>query len=107
MSEDGQRRKKVPLEELDSTYRSLADLFDPQWRTWPGGQKGEVMAELEIKDANDRIYNVLWGAGMLDGAFLCECSNAHCVEEVPMKLAEYLRLRDREGALFAPDHGGL
>jgi hypothetical protein len=62
------------------------------------------MAELVTKDANDRIYNVLWGAGMLDGAFLCECSNAHCVEEVPMKLAEYVRLRDRDEDLFARDH---
>jgi hypothetical protein len=62
------------------------------------------MTELEIKDANDRIYNVLWGPGALDGAFLCECSKAHCVEEVPMALAEYVRLRDREEALFARDH---
>ncbi len=62
------------------------------------------MAELELKDANDRIYNVLWGAGALDGAFLCECSNAQCVEEVPMALAEYVRLRERDETLFARDH---
>ena len=62
------------------------------------------MAELVTKDANDRIYNVLWGAGALDGAFLCECSSAHCIEEVPMSLAEYVHLRDRNEALFARDH---
>jgi hypothetical protein len=64
------------------------------------------MAELETKDANDRIFNVLWGAGALDGAFLCECARAHCIEEVPMALAEYVRLRDRGEVLFARDHEG-
>ena len=62
------------------------------------------MAGLETKDANDRIYTVRWGAGALDGAFLCECSRAHCIEEVPMALVEYVRLRDRDEVLFACDH---
>ena len=44
------------------------------------------MAELELKDANDRIYNVLWGAGALDGAFLCECSNGSALKKSPWRL---------------------
>ena len=63
------------------------------------------MAGLEVKEANDRIYNVLWGAGSLYGAFLCECSSTHCIAEVPMTLAEYVRLRERNEVLFARDHG--
>ena len=39
------------------------------------------MAELATMDANDRIFNVLWGAGALDGAFLCECTREGCIEK--------------------------
>jgi hypothetical protein len=63
------------------------------------------MAARATGDANDRIYNVLWGVGALEGAFRCECARLHCIEEVSMTLAEYVRLRDREESLFASDHG--
>jgi hypothetical protein len=52
------------LEELDSTYRSSPTSLTPQRPTWPGAEE-EVMAGLEVKEANDRIYNVLCGAGAL------------------------------------------
>ena len=49
---------------------------------------------------------MLWGAGALDGAFLCECARAYRIEEVPMTLPEYVRLRDRDEVLFARHHEG-
>jgi hypothetical protein len=54
---------------------------------------------------NDRVYQVLLGFAADDGAFLCECEGSSCVQEVPMRLSEYVRLRDREEFVYAPGHG--
>jgi hypothetical protein len=40
-----------------------------------------------------------------NGEFLCECEGSSCIEEVPMRLSEYVRLRDREEFVYAPGHG--
>jgi hypothetical protein len=55
---------------------------------------------------NDRIYEVLFRLGAEDGEFLCECEASLCAEEVPMKLSEYVRMRDREEFVYAPGHDG-
>jgi hypothetical protein len=55
---------------------------------------------------NDRIYEVLVRFAAEDGEFLCECDGSHCIEEVPMKLSEYVRMRDREEFVYAPGHDG-
>jgi hypothetical protein len=55
---------------------------------------------------NDRVYQVLLGFAVDDGAFLCECEGSSCVEEVSMRLSEYVRLRDREEFVYAPGHDG-
>jgi hypothetical protein len=57
-----------------------------------------------IRGVNDRAYNMLWGFGELDGAFLCECNGSFCIEEVSMTLSEYVRMRDRGDALLANGH---
>jgi hypothetical protein len=54
---------------------------------------------------NDRVYQALLGFAADNGDFLCECEGSSCSEEVPMKLAEYVRLRDREEFVYAPGHG--
>jgi hypothetical protein len=55
---------------------------------------------------NDRAYEVLLRFAAEDGEFLCECERSACVEEVSMKLSEYVRLRDREELVYAPGHDG-
>jgi hypothetical protein len=55
---------------------------------------------------NDRVYQVLLGFAADDGEFLCECERSSCVEEVSMRLSEYVRLRDREEFVYAPGHDG-
>ena len=54
---------------------------------------------------NDHIYNALWGVDADGGAFLCECGSSPCPEVVSMTSSEYVRLRDREEAVYAPGHG--
>jgi hypothetical protein len=53
---------------------------------------------------NDRVYQVLLGFAADNGEFLCECEGSSCIEEVPMRLSEYVRLRDREELVYAPGH---
>lgn len=53
---------------------------------------------------NDRVYQVLLGFAADDGDFLCECEGSSCIEEVSMRLSEYVRLRDREEFVYAPGH---
>ena len=53
---------------------------------------------------NDRIYHVLLRFAADDGNFICECERSSCVEEVSMKLSEYVRLCDREEFVYAPGH---
>jgi hypothetical protein len=77
--------------------------------TWPGGPEGEAVESAGTKQSvsrlvNDRIYRVLLGFETDDGAFLCECETSSCIEEVPMRLSEYVRLRDREEFVYAPGH---
>jgi hypothetical protein len=55
---------------------------------------------------NDRVYQVLLGYAIEDGQFLCECDVSSCLEEVPMRLSEYVRMRDREEFVYAPGHDG-
>jgi hypothetical protein len=55
---------------------------------------------------NDRVYQVLLGFAADNGEFLCECQGSSCIEEVPMRLSEYVRLRDREEFVYAPGHDG-
>jgi hypothetical protein len=79
--------------------------------TWPGGPEGEAVESVGHKQSisrvvNDRVYEVLLRFAAEDGAFLCECEAPFCVEEVPMKLSEYVRLRDREEFVHAPGHDG-
>jgi hypothetical protein len=56
---------------------------------------------------NNRIYEVLLRFAAADGNFLCECEGSLCLEEVPMTLSEYVRLRDREEFVYAPGHDGV
>jgi hypothetical protein len=53
---------------------------------------------------NDRVYQVLLRFAADDGDFLCECEGSYCIEEVRMRLSEYVRLRDREEFVYAPGH---
>jgi hypothetical protein len=63
-----------------------------------------IEAQDRIRSANDRIYNMLWSLGQLEGAFLCEC-DLFCTEEVSMTPSEYARVRDRGDVVYAPGHG--
>jgi hypothetical protein len=79
--------------------------------TWPGGPEGEAVEADGTKQSvsrlvNNRIYLVLLGFAVDDGDFLCECHGSSCIEEVPMRLSEYVRLRDREEFVYAPGHDG-
>jgi hypothetical protein len=56
---------------------------------------------------NDRVYQVLLALAADDGEFLCECEGSLCIEEVRMRLSEYVRLRDREEFIYAPGHDGV
>jgi hypothetical protein len=56
---------------------------------------------------NDRVYQVLLSFAADDGDFLCECEASFCIEDVRMRLSEYVRLRDREELVYAPGHDGL
>ena len=56
--------------------------------------------------ANDRIYNELWGFGVPDGAFICECKDS-CTVEIVMAPSEYLRLRDRDEVVYALGHNSV
>ena len=53
--------------------------------------------------ANDRLYNVLWGFDVEEGAFLCECAD-FCEVRVPMTPSEYVRTCDRSDLVHAPGH---
>jgi hypothetical protein len=55
---------------------------------------------------NDRVYRLLLSFAADDGDFLCECEGSFCIEEVRMRLSEYVRLRDREESVYAPGHDG-
>jgi hypothetical protein len=54
--------------------------------------------------ANNRIYDVLWGIEGQEGSFHCECNRSPATEEGRMTPGEYVRLRDREELVYAPDH---
>lgn len=53
--------------------------------------------------ANDRLYNVLWGFDVEEGAFLCECADS-CSVRVLMTPSEYVRMCDRRERVHAPGH---
>ena len=55
------------------------------------------------RTANDRLYNVLWGFDVEEGAFLCECTDS-CEVRVPMTSSEYVRTCDRRELVHAPGH---
>jgi hypothetical protein len=77
----------------------------------PEGRRREVVETHERKpsfsrQANDRIYEALSGFAADRGDFLCECTRSSCMEEVPMALSEYVRLRDRDEFIYASGHDG-
>jgi hypothetical protein len=79
--------------------------------TWPGGPEREAVETDGTKQSvsrlvNDRVYELLLGFAADDGEFLCECEGSSCIEGVPMRLSEYVRLRDREEFVYAPGHDG-
>jgi hypothetical protein len=57
------------------------------------------------RTANDRLYNVLWGFEVEEGAFLCECKDS-CEVRVLMTPPEYVRMCDRHELVHAPGHDG-
>jgi hypothetical protein len=46
-----------------------------------------------MRAVNDRIFEVLSEFGSEDGEFLCECSNADCIETTQIALREYAALQ--------------
>jgi hypothetical protein len=46
-----------------------------------------------MRAVNDRIFELLSEFGSEDGEFLCECSNADCIETIQFMLREYAALR--------------
>jgi hypothetical protein len=46
-----------------------------------------------MRAVNDRIFEVLSEFGIEDGEFLCECSNANCIETIQLTLREYAALQ--------------
>jgi hypothetical protein len=46
-----------------------------------------------MRAVNDRIFEVLSEFGSEDGEFLCECSNANCIETIQLTLREYAALQ--------------
>jgi len=55
------------------------------------------------RTANDRLYNVLWGFDVEEGAFFCECTDS-CNVRVLMMPSEYVRMCDRRELVHAPGH---
>ena len=45
-----------------------------------------------MRAVNDRIFELLSEFGSEDGEFLCECSNADCIETIQLTLREYAAL---------------
>ena len=79
------------------------------WPIWPGGQKGEVVeTDGDKRDArqsaNDRTYNLMWGLGALDGAFLCECTRTGCVQETVLSPSEFMGHRRRDEPICVAGH---
>ena len=46
-----------------------------------------------MRAVNDRIFEVLSEFGSEDGEFLCQCSNANCIETIQLTLREYAALQ--------------
>ena len=65
----------------------------------------DVRHQSGSRNANDHIYNVIWGFAAKDGVFLCECGDS-CAVEVLMTSSEYVGLRDRGELVYAPGHDG-
>ena len=61
--------------------------------------------ELVLREVNDRAYNVLWGFGVEEGDFACECGEKGCRERVGLLVIEYAARDDRP--LLAPGHQRL
>ena len=56
-----------------------------------------------LRDVNERVAAL----GSREDevlAFLCECSDDFCVEQVPMQLSRYVATRDGGGYVLAPGH---
>jgi len=56
-----------------------------------------------VREVNDRIAAVPFIGRHGTVGFLCECSNAECVEQVKMTLAEYAKAK-QGGPILAPGH---
>jgi hypothetical protein len=48
---------------------------------------------LLTREVNDRVYELLSENGSVDGEFPCECSDASCLETIPLTLREYAARR--------------
>lgn len=46
-----------------------------------------------MRAVNDRIFGVLSEFGSEDGEFLCQCSNANCIETIQLTVREYAALQ--------------
>jgi hypothetical protein len=53
------------------------------------------------RTVNDRIFEVLEGAGRMEADFLCECAREGCERTVHLGLAEYISLEGDRTRLIA------
>jgi hypothetical protein len=62
----------------------------------------ELFPEL-VRAVNDRSFNALWGLGVEEGDFACECGRTGCSERLELTVIEYAA-RDDGQLLLAPGH---
>jgi hypothetical protein len=63
-----------------------------------------VRSEILFREVNERVRETV---GAFDGPleFLCECSNEHCIDTVPLDLPEYERIRSHPNLfVVVPGH---
>lgn len=79
----------------------------------PGNNAGQSPHSLLLAEVNDRIFEVLSELGgedgeVEDGEFLCECSDASCLETIQLTLREYAALKGQPDRplLKLPGHPG-
>jgi hypothetical protein len=73
-----------------------------------GHRAGQSPHSLLLAEVNDRILEVLTELGSEDGEFLCECSDASCLETIQLALGEYAALKKQpdRSLLKVPGHPG-
>jgi hypothetical protein len=61
--------------------------------------------EALFRDVNERIAESAQGSGSEDAAFVCECADPGCIEQIPAPLGEYEEVRaDGARFLLVPGH---